>query len=433
LTDERWSGGKAIVARGKLRIYLGAAPGVGKTFDMLDEGWRRRGRGTDVVIGFVETHDRPNTLARVRDLPVVARRRLTCRGLTLEEMDVDAILLRRPAVALVDELAHTNVAGGRNPKRWQDIVELLTAGIDVISTVNIEHLASINDVVERITGVVQRDTVPDVFVRSADQIELVDMSPEALRRRMAHGNIFPPEKIDTALAHYFRIGNLGALRELALLRVADRVDDELASYRERHGIHEQWETKERVVVALSGAPGSEHLLRRAARMAARINGEVIGVHVRADDGYPQSLSDGLESQRRLLGELNGRYAEVTGTDVALALVKFARAENASQLILGASGRSRAHELLHGSVINRLVRQAGPIDVHVISAPEEAHAGLPGIVARHHLASMPLRRRNIGLLLGTIGIAGFAAALSPLRSSLELPGALLFLLLGVVLV
>jgi two-component system, OmpR family, sensor histidine kinase KdpD len=259
------------------------------------------------------------------------------------------------------------------------------------------------------------------------------MTPEALRRRMAHGNIYPPEQIDIALGHYFRIGNLGALRELALLWVADRVDDELGSYRERHGIQERWETRERIVVALSGAPGSEHLLRRAARLAARIHGEVIGVHVGAGDGRARPLSVGLESQRRLLRELSGRYAEVTGGDVALALVRFARAENASQLILGATNRSWTHQLLHGSVINGVVRHAGPIDVHVISAPETAQPGLPRAVARHHLASVPARRRNIGLLLGTIGIALFAGALAPLRSSLGLPGGLLFLLLGVVLV
>jgi two-component system sensor histidine kinase KdpD len=421
------------VAPGKLRIYLGAAPGVGKTYAMLDEGWRRRGRGTDVVIGFVETYDRPKTISQIRDLPVVPRRSLRYREQLLEEMDLDAVLARHPAVALVDELAHTNVPGSRNEKRWQDIDELLAAGIDVISTVNIQHLASLNDVVERITGVTQRETVPDVVVRAADQIELVDMAPEALRRRMAHGNIYPPEKIDTALGHYFRVGNLGALRELALLWVVDRVDEELADYRERHDIQAPWETKERIVVALSGAPGGEHLLRRASRMAARSNGEVIAVHVRAGDGLVRPEPTGLEAQRRLLGELNGRYAEVTGADEGQALVEFARAENATQLIMGSSGRSRLNELLRGSVINRVIRDVAPIDVHVISPPERKAAGLPQLAPRRRLAPLPLRRRMIGLILATIGIAGFGTALSPLRSSLELPGALLFLLLAVVVV
>ena len=224
------------MARGRLHIYLGAAPGVGKTYSMLDEGWRRRSRGADVVVGYVETHGRARTQEQLRDLPVVPRRAVEYRGATLEEMDLDAVLARRPEVALVDELAHTNAPGGRNEKRWQDIEELLVAGIHVISTVNIQHLESLNDVVERITGVVQRETVPDAVVRAADQIELVDMSPEALRRRMAHGNIYPAERVDAALANYFRPGNLGALRELALLWVADRVEESLQGYLDDHGI-----------------------------------------------------------------------------------------------------------------------------------------------------------------------------------------------------
>src|SRR3954467_13604257 len=222
------------MARGTLRVYLGAAPGVGKTFAMLNEGWRRKQRGTDIVIGYLETHNRPRTTEQVRDLEVVPRHTITYRGRTFEEMDLDAILARKPEVALVDELAHTNVPGSRNAKRWQDIEELLNAGINVISTVNIQHLESLNDVVERITGVTQRETVPDAVVRAADQIELVDMSPEAVRRRMAHGNIYPPERVDAALANYFRPGNLGALRELALLWVADRVEEGLAHYMASH-------------------------------------------------------------------------------------------------------------------------------------------------------------------------------------------------------
>jgi two-component system sensor histidine kinase KdpD len=419
--------------RGKLRIYFGSAPGVGKTFAMLDEGWRRKSRGTDVVVGYVETHNRPKTIAQLRDLEITPRKKITYRGKTFEEMDVEAVLARTPTVALVDELAHANVPGSTHEKRWQDIEVLLEAGIDVISTVNIQHLAGLNDVVERITGVVQHETVPDTVVRSADQIELVDMSSEALRRRMAHGNIYTPDKVDAALAHYFRIGNLNALRELALLWVADRVDAELAAYRERHRIGKPWETKERVVVALTGAPGGEQLLRRASRIAARVNGEVVGVHVRATDGRTRPSALGLESQRRLLEELNGRYAEVTGVDVAHALASFARSENATQLVLGASNRSRVSELMHGSVINRVIREAGPIDVHIISPTRPAVAGMPKSPRQHRLVSMPPRRRFFGWVLGTAGIALLAATLSPLHSSLGLPGALLCLLLAVVAV
>jgi len=420
------------MTRGKLRIYLGAAPGVGKTYAMLDEGWRRSKRGTDVVIGYVEAHTRPNTIAQIRDLEIVPRERWAYRGQLFDEMDLDAVLERHPDVALVDELAHTNVPGSRHEKRWQDVEELLEAGIDVISTVNIQHLTSLNDVVERITGVVQRETVPDSVVRGADQIELVDMSPEALRRRMAHGNVYVPEKVDEALAHYFRVGNLGALRELALLWVADRVDDELAGYRDRYGISQPWETKERVVVALTGAPGGEHLLRRASRIAARVNGELIGVHVRATDGMSHPRPEGLEVQRQLLDELGGRYTEVTGVDVAESLVDFARAENASQLVVGASARSRLAELTRGSVINRIVRDAAPIDVHVISAPRPPGA-LPPMPGRRRLVPVSRRRRQIGWVMATVGMFVLAVALSPLHASFGLSGALLCILVGVVAV
>jgi two-component system, OmpR family, sensor histidine kinase KdpD len=419
------------MARGKLRIYLGAAPGVGKTYAMLDEGWRRTSRGTDVVVGYVESHGRPRTVAQIRDLEVIDRHGIEYRGQTLEELDLDAILARHPTVVLVDELAHTNVPGSRHEKRWQDVEALRDAGIEVISTVNVQHLASLNDVVEQITGVKQNETVPDAIVRAADQIELVDMSPDALRRRMAHGNVYPPEKVDAALAHYFRIGNLSALRELALLWMADRVDSELQRYRERHGISETWETKERVVVAISGAPDGERLLRRGARMAARLNSDLVGVYVRSTGGFSQREPQKLEEQCQMLGELGGRYAEVTGVDIAAALVSFARAENATQLILGASGRSRWAELTSGSVVNRIIRGAGDIDVHVISSASASPTGLPRFPRPRHLAEVPTRRRQIGFGLATAGMALLGLALVSLRSSIGLPGALLFLLLGVV--
>ena len=355
------------MSRGELRIYVGAAPGVGKTFAMLNEGWRRQHRGTDVVVGYVEDHGRPATAAQIRDLEIIPRATLTYRDQQFEEMDIDAVLARKPRIALVDELAHTNVPGSRNEKRWQDIEELLAAGINVISTVNIQHLESLNDVVEEITGIVQRETVPDSVVRAADQIELVDMTPEALRRRMAHGNVYTAEKVDAALANYFRVGNLSALRELALLWVADRVDEGLEEYRERHGITAPWETRERVVVALTGAPDGDRLVRRGARLAARTKAELVGVHVRSADGLATPNQELLERHRALLDQLGGRYAEVTGTDVADALVRFARAENSTQIVLGATKRSRWAEITKGSVINRVIGQARDVDVHVISA------------------------------------------------------------------
>ena len=275
---------------------------------------------------------------------------------------------------LVDELAHSNAPGSKHPKRWQDVEDLLDAGINVISTVNLQHLESLNDVVERITGVAQHETVPDPVVRDADQMELVDMAPEALRRRLAHGNVYPPERIDAALGNYFRTGNLTALRELALLWVADRVDEELSDYRERHNIAGPWETKERVVVSLTGSPGSAVLIRRAARMAMRIKAELVGVHVRTDDSLTGHGSKGLVGNRALLDDLGGRYVEVVGADVAPALVQVARAENATQLVMGATHRSRLNEFVRGSVINSVIRAAGgSLDVHVIATEAEIGA------------------------------------------------------------
>lgn len=388
-----------MTTRGELRVYLGAAPGVGKTYAMLDEGWRRRERGADVVIAVVETHGRPRTAAQLRDLEVVPRRRVEHRGTTLYELDLDAVLARRPDVALVDELAHTNAPGSRHEKRWQDVEVLLSAGINVITTVNVQHLESLNDVVESITGIVQRETVPDAVVRAADQIELVDMSPEALRRRLAHGNVYPAERVDAALTNYFRPGNLGALRELALLWLADRVEDALDRYRDRHRIVEPWETRERVVVALAGAPDGERLIRRAARMAGRARGELIGVHVNSADGLDRRDRDdraGLEAQRALLARLGGRYHEISGDRIESSLVEFARSQGATQLVLGASrdrGRGRWRT---GSVITRTVLGVTGIDVHVIASRDGA--GPPARPRARRTGPLPRARVLVGWAL-----------------------------------
>ena len=445
------------MARGKLRLYLGAAPGVGKTYAMLNEGWRRKERGTDVVIGWVQDHGRPQTDAQIRDLEVFPRRVTEYRGQVLEEMDLDGLLQRRPELCLVDELAHSNAPGSEHTKRWQDVEDLLDAGINVISTVNLQHLESLNDVVERITGVTQQETVPDPVVRDADQLELVDMAPEALRRRLAHGNVYPPERIDAALGNYFRTGNLTALRELALLWVADRVDEELTDYRERHNIAGPWETKERVVVSLTGSTGSAVLIRRAARMAMRIKGELVGVHVRTDESVTGSGSQGLVQNRVLLDDLGGRYVEVVGADVAPALVQVAQAENATQLVMGATHRSRLTEFLRGSVINSVIRAAGgSLDVHVIATEAELQLdsgratgeGSPdhdgraradartrtGGRARRWLHSpLPVRRRAAALLIGALGFPLLTLALTAGRSGDSLATALssyLVLVVGV---
>jgi two-component system sensor histidine kinase KdpD len=420
------------VARGSLRIYLGAAPGVGKTYAMLNEGRRRQTRGTDVVVGYVETHGRAHTAEQIGDLEMVPRRAIDYRGATFEEMDIDAVLARRPQVALVDELAHTNVPGSRNAKRWQDIEELLQAGIDVVSTVNIQHLESINDVVERITGIAQRETIPDDAVRSAAQIELVDSTPEALRRRMAHGNIYAPEKIDAALTNYFREGNLAALRELALLWVADQVDTGLEEYRARHGITQPWETRERAVVAITGAPGTENLIRRAARIAQRAHGELLGVHVRSQQGLAGPPDERLAAHRALLEEVGGRYHETAGADTAAALIDFARAENATQIILGGSNRSRWSELVEGSVINRVVKLSGPIDIHVIShEPTERTIARPALRRRRRTSVAP-RRRALGWLLVAAGLPVMTGVLTAVREHIGLNSVLLLYLLFVVI-
>ena len=422
------------MARGHLRVYLGAAPGVGKTYAMLAEGCRRRSRGTDVVIGYVEDHGRATTRAQVRDLPVVPRMTVEYRGLTLEEMDLGAVLGRRPQVALVDELAHTNAPGVRHAKRWEDVEVLLDAGIDVITTVNIQHLESLNDVVERITGVVQHETVPDEVVRRADQIELVDMSPEALRRRMAHGNIYAPEKVDAALANYFRPGNLAALRELALLWVADRVEESLQAYLTDHAIKDAWETRERVVVGLSGAPGGERLIRRAARMAGRLQGELLGVHVIPADGLAGSVEDALGGQRQLLAQLGGTYHEIVGDDVAASLAAFATAERATQLVLGASSRSRMSEILRGSPIASALRQLDAIDVHVIGGRPADGARSPKVLPPvRSLSALPWRRKLAGWALALIGLPLLTALLVPHRDDLLLSTILVLYLALVVMV
>jgi two-component system, OmpR family, sensor histidine kinase KdpD len=314
--------------RGRLRIYLGAAPGVGKPYAMLGEAQRRAERGTDVVVGYVETYGRPKTEQMLTGLEIIPRRTLIYRDTEFTEMDLDAVLARRPQVALVDELAHTNVPGSRNTKRWQDIDELLNAGIDVLSTVNIQHLDSLNDVIQRITGTTQRETVPDEVVRRAEQIELVDITPEALRRRLAHGNIYPARKIDAALGNYFRAGNLTALRELALLWVADQVDVALQRYRAEHAITDTWETRERVVVAITGGPESETLIRRARRIAAKAGGELLVVHVLRSDGLTGVPADAISKYRRLAEDLGGTFHTVVGDDVPTALLDFARGVNA---------------------------------------------------------------------------------------------------------
>nr|WSZ21010.1 sensor histidine kinase KdpD [Streptomyces canus] len=418
------------MARGKLRIYLGAAPGVGKTYAMLSEAHRRIERGTDCVVAFVEHHDRPRTEVMLHGLEELPRKELEYRGSVFTEMDVDAVLARRPAVAIVDELPHTNIPGSRNAKRWQDVEELLAAGIDVVSTVNIQHLESLGDVVESITGVRQKETVPDEVVRRADQIELVDMSPQALRRRMAHGNIYKPDKVDAALSNYFRPGNLTALRELALLWVADRVDEYLKEYRSEHRVSKIWGSRERIVVGLTGGPEGRTLIRRAARLAEKgAGGEVMALYIARSDGLTSASPKELVVQRTLVEDLGGTFHHVVGDDIPAALLDFARGVNATQIVLGVSRRKSWQYVFGPGVGATVARDSGPdLDVHLITHDEAGKGrGLP--VARG--ARLGRSRVIWGWLTGIGGPALLTLLLTHVDADLGLTNdMLLFLTLTV---
>jgi two-component system sensor histidine kinase KdpD len=357
---------------GRFRIYLGSVAGVGKTYAMLNEGRRRLERGTDIVIGFVECHGREHTIEMCQGFEAVPRRVVEYRGSTFEEMDLDAVLARKPKVALVDELAHTNIPGsGRHEKRWQDVLELIEAGISVITTVNIQHLESLADAVERISGIAVRERVPDWVVRSADQIELVDSSPEQLRRRMLHGNIYPRDKVPQALTHFFKTENLVALRELALRFLADETDEDLLEYLSRHDVTQIWETTERILVCVTGAPGTDALLRRAARLAARLKTELHVVHVSGDGAISQANTAAIVALHKLSDDLGALWDELTADDPAEAIVEYAKKHQVTQIVLGSSRRSRWQEMTRGEIVRRILRNASEagIDVHVIARRE----------------------------------------------------------------
>jgi two-component system sensor histidine kinase KdpD len=354
---------------GHFRLYLGAVAGVGKTYAMLNEAHRRHDRGTDIVVGFVETHGRAQTAGLLHGLEAVPRRSVEHRGSQFEEMDLDAVLARHPKVALIDEIAHTNAPeSGRHEKRWQDVLELLDAGIDVITTVNIQHFESIADAVERMTGARVGERVPDWVVRKANQIELVDSSPEALRRRMLHGNIYPEDKIPQALTHFFRTENLVALRELALRFVADATEKELLDYLRRYETKAVWETTERIMVGVTAAPGIDAILRRAARMAARIHADLHVVHIVAGDAARRSDRMTVERLRRLAMDLGAHWDDVQADDPARALCEFARSHQITQIVIGATRRSRWEHLTKGSIVQQILRHAAETgaDVHVIA-------------------------------------------------------------------
>ncbi|WP_238402747.1 ATP-binding protein [Cellulomonas sp. H30R-01] len=400
---------------------------------MLDEAHRRLSRGTDVVVGLVETHGRLGTAALLDGLEVVPRRTIAYRGQDLTELDVAAVVARRPQVAMVDELAHTNVPGAGHAKRWQDVHDLLDAGIDVVTTVNVQHLESLNDDVEAITGIRQRETVPDEVVRAADQIQLVDLPPQALRRRLAHGNVYRAEQVDASLSSYFRVGNLTALRELALLWLADRVDDALTDYRRDHRIDAPWPARERIVVAVTGGSESDTLIRRGARIAQRAAGsELLAVHVLATDGLPSAGPARIAEQRRLVESLGGTFHTVVGEDVATAVVDFARGVNATMVVVGVSRRPRWREALSDSTGTSIARMAGAVDVHLVTHERARSGRLSG----RRRSPLSRARRVAGWLLAVAGPVVLTAVLSALDGGVTLATDLMLFLaltVGVALV
>lgn len=390
-------------ARGSFRVLLGAAPGVGKTVAMLKEGRQLKTEGKDVVIALLETHGRKGTARSAKGLEIVPRRRMRYRGMWLEEMDLFGVIERQPDVALVDELAHTNVPGSVHEKRWQDVEDLLDAGIDVITTINVQHIESLNDVVREITGSTQKETVPDRVLRSATQVKLVDLPPEGLRERLSAGLVYKPDRVDAALSNYFRVGNLTALRELALLWLAGRVDESLKEYREEHRISAKWETRERVIVALSGGPEGDQLLRRGARVArASGGGDLIAVHVTSEDGLASSNPTLLIKQRDLVEKLGGTYHQIIGEDVAEALLDFARASNATQVIVGVSRRSALSRWLgRPSATTGIVEKSGDIDVHIVTHSFAAGHGMRRLPRFQR--SIPMNRQIAGVLFSLVSV------------------------------
>ena len=399
--------------KGRLRVLLGAAPGVGKTFAMLEEGSRLAQDGRDVVVAVVETHGRAMTAALLEGQEIIPRKTVVHRGVELDEMDVEAVVARHPDIALVDELAHTNAPGSPHEKRWQDVESLLEAGIDVISTVNVQHIESLRDVVEQITGAPQRETVPDSVLRRADQIEVIDLAPQSLRDRLAEGHVYPAGRIDAALSNYFRLGNLTALRELALLWLADEVDTALKAYRTEKGIDSKWEARERVVVALTGGPEGETLIRRGARIAARsAGGELIAVHITSQDGLSDSNPAALSAQRALTDKLGGTYHQVIGDDIPRSLVDFAKGLNATQLVIGVSRRSRVTAAFTGpGTAATVIRESGVIDVHIVN-----HAAAGGRFALPQLGgALSFKRKLGGFVVALVGGPAVTAVLFALRS------------------
>ena len=378
--------------RGRLKIFLGAAPGVGKTYEMLTAGRARRKEGIDVVIGIVETHKRAETEALLDGFEIVPRRKVPYRDQTLDEMDIDAILVRKPKLVLVDELAHTNAPGSRHEKRYQDVEELLAAGIDVYSTLNIQHLESLNDVVAQITTVRVRETLPDEVIDKADEVELIDLTPKDLIQRLTEGKVYVPEVARRALDHYFSEGNLTALRELALRRTAQRVDDQMLTYMQAHAIPGPWAAGERILVCINEHPSAAGLIRYARRAADRLQARWVALYIETPRYHQlsEAAKDRVAQTLRLAERLGATAVTLPGRDIADDLLDYARANNITQVIIGKSQRSRWFELLHGSVVDALVRRSGNIGIQVLSAEtvESEPGSRPGSAQRPPVSPEP---------------------------------------------
>ena len=357
-------------SRGVFKLFLGYAPGVGKTFSMLSEALRRRARGEDVMIGIVETHGRKGVEELLEQLEAVPRRSIDYKGTIFEEMDVDAILARRPAVVLVDELAHTNIPGSKHRKRYEDVKELLEANIDVLSTLNIQHIESIAPVVRSITGVLVRETVPDWVPLTASETVMVDLTPEALLNRMKRGDVYSSEKVERSLQNFFRRGNLIALRELALRQVAEQVDRSLETYMEDQDIRKNWGVRERMAVCISSNSAGQYLIARAARMARRMDAELYVVHVDREFGPGVSNPDALASNLRFAENLGAQVVRLKGKSVADSVSEFVRSRHITQVIFGRAAVHDWRKYLYLSAVHRFLRESPAVDVHIVTQESE---------------------------------------------------------------
>lgn len=355
--------------RGTLKIFLGYAPGVGKTFSMLNEGNRRLSRGQNIVIGYIETHGRKETIEQIKDLKIIPRKKINYNGISVEEMDTDEIISVHPHTVIIDELAHTNVPGSKNLKRYEDIEAILASGINVISTLNIQHLESLNDVIKQITGITVKETIPDKIVEEADEVVIVDLTPDALQSRLKRGSVYKAENVENALKNFFRKGNLNALREIALRLAAEEVDEDLEEYMKEHGIKDNWYTAERVLVCISSAPSAKKLIRRGFRISKRYKCEWLVVFVECTHIFAPKLTqknrDDVENYFKMATQLGAEVVSLSGKSVSEELTNFAGSRHITQIIVGHNSRSTLQLLLRGSTVSKLLRNNKGTEIHVI--------------------------------------------------------------------